>query len=49
MASPLKVVVRVSDDQRQAIGRLVRTGTRPAASVRRAQILLKADADAPGG
>jgi transposase len=46
-ASPLKVVVRLDDGQRQTLTRLVRTGTRPAAQVRRAQILLKADADGP--
>jgi transposase len=45
--SPLKVVVRLDDDQRETLARLVRTGTRPAAQVRRAQILLKADADGP--
>ena len=46
-ASPLKVVVRLDDEQRQTLTRLVRTGTHPAAQVRRAQILLKADADGP--
>ena len=49
MASPKKVVVRLTNDQRQTLGRLVRTGTHPAAMVRRAQILLKADADGPDG
>ena len=47
MASPLKVVVRLSEEQRRALNRLVRTGTHPAAMLRRAQILLKADADGP--
>ena len=42
MASPQKVVVRLTDDQRQTLTRLVRTGTRPAAMVRRAQVLLRA-------
>jgi len=42
-----KVEVRLSDDQRHILSRLVRTGTHPAAQVRRAQILLKADADGP--
>ena len=49
MASPQKVVVRLTDDQRQTLTRLVRTGTRPAAMVRRAQVLLRADADGPDG
>jgi transposase len=42
-----KVVVRLTDDQREALGRLTRTGTHPAAMRRRAAILLKADADGP--
>lgn len=42
-----KVIVRLTDDQRDALGRLVRTGTHPAAVRRRAAILLKADADGP--
>jgi transposase len=49
MSSPLKVAVRLTDDQRRTLGQLVRTGTRPAAQVRRAQILLRADADGPDG
>lgn len=44
-----KVEVRLNNDQRQVLSKLVRTGTRPAAQVRRAQILLKADADGPDG
>jgi transposase len=47
MASPLKVVVRLTADQRRTLTQLVRTGARPASQVRRAQILLKADADGP--
>jgi transposase len=47
MTSPLKVVVRLAADQRQALRRLVRTGTHPSAMLRRAQVLLKADADGP--
>ena len=47
MALPLKVVVRLTDEQRQALRRLVRTGTHPAAMLRRARILLDADADGP--
>jgi transposase len=42
-----KVQVGLSDDQRQILSKLIRTGTRPAAQIRRAQILLKADADGP--
>lgn len=44
-----KVVVRLTDDQRDVLDRLVRTGTHPAAMRRRAAILLKADADGPFG
>lgn len=47
MVSPRKVSVRLDGDQRQTLARLVRTGTHPAAQVRRAQLLLKADADGP--
>lgn len=42
-----KVIVRLTGDQRDALDRLVRTGTHPAALRRRAAILLKADADGP--
>jgi transposase len=49
MASSSKVSVRLGEHQRQTLLRLVRTGTHPAAQVRRAQILLKADADGPDG
>jgi len=42
-----KVVVRLTDDQRDVLDRLVRTGTHPAAMRRRAGVLLKADADGP--
>jgi len=47
MAPASKVVVRLTDDQRDALDRLLRTGSRPAAMRRRAAILLKADADGP--
>jgi transposase len=47
MAPASKVVVRLADDQRAALDRLLRTGSRPAAMRRRAAILLKADADGP--
>jgi transposase len=42
-----KVEVRLSNDQRQVLSKLVRTGTHPAAQVLRAQVLLKTDADGP--
>lgn len=47
MPPATKVVVRLTDDQRDALGRLLRTGSHPAAMRRRAAILLKADADGP--
>lgn len=46
-SSSSKVEVRLDHRQRHILTRLVRTGTHPAAQVRRAQILLKADADGP--
>jgi transposase len=42
-----KVVVRLTADQRRALEALVHTGTHPAHAVRRARILLKADAGGP--
>ncbi len=42
-----KVIVRLADNQRVLLDRMIRTGTHPAAMLRRAQILLKADADGP--
>jgi transposase len=47
MVPASKVVITLTDEQRQALHRLVHTGTRPAAMRRRAQILLKADAAGP--
>ena len=47
MSPATKVVIALTPEQRAALGRLVRTGTRPAAMVRRAHILLKADAAGP--
>jgi transposase len=47
MALKDKVEVRLSAAQRQALGRIVRTGRHPAAMRRRAQILLKTDAAGP--
>lgn len=49
MALADKVVVRLSDQQRQTLEKFVHSGTRPAALRRRAQILLKADANGPDG
>jgi transposase len=45
MVPASKVVVTLTDEQRQSLKRLVHTGTHPAAMRRRAHILLKADAD----
>jgi transposase len=42
-----KVIITLTDEQRLALRQLVYTGTHPAAMRRRAQILLKADADGP--
>src|SRR5688500_13066307 len=49
MVSPHKVVVRLTGEQRQMLTRVVRTGKHPAEMLRRAQSLLKADADGPDG
>lgn len=47
MALVSKVSLRLDDAQRQALSRLVRTGTHPAAQLPRAHVLLKADTDGP--
>ena len=47
MTPARKVVIRLTDEQRQALQALVRTGTHKAHARTRAQILLKADADGP--
>jgi len=47
MAPASKVVIRLSDEQRQALRALVRTGTHNAHARTRAQVLLQADADGP--
>lgn len=47
MAPPHKVVVRLTASERQAMRRIVGAGTHPAALLRRAHILLKADAAGP--
>ena len=47
MALKDKVVIRLTDGQREALRRIVHTGTHPGAMRRRAHILLKSDADGP--
>lgn len=49
MVPASKVLVRLSQEQRDSLGRVVHTGKRSAAMRRRAIILLKADADGPDG
>lgn len=47
MVPKTKVVIRLSPEQRQILERLVHCGRHAAATVTRARILLKADADGP--
>src|SRR6516162_8035481 len=47
MTPASKVVIRLTEEQRQALQSLVRTGCHAAHARTRAQILLKADADGP--
>jgi transposase len=47
MSLAKKVIVRLTTEQREALGKLVRTGAHPAVLRRRAQILLKTDSDGP--
>ena len=47
MTPASKVVIRLTEEQRQALQTLVRTGTHKAHARTRAQILLRADADGP--
>lgn len=47
MAISEKVPVRLDEGQRRTLHRITRTGTHPSAMLRRAQILLKSDADGP--
>ncbi len=47
MAIKEKVPVRLGEEQRRTLQRITRTGRHPAAMLRRAQILLKSDADGP--
>lgn len=47
MAPVHKITAELTAPQRQALRRIVRTGTHPAALLRRAHILLKADAGGP--
>jgi hypothetical protein len=48
MALKEKFIVRLTAEQRNELERLATTGKRPAATVLRARILLKADAEGPG-
>ena len=47
MALQDKIVIRLTGERREALRRIVQTGTHPAAMRRRAHILLKTDADGP--
>ncbi|MFO0970715.1 MAG: IS630 family transposase, partial [Gemmataceae bacterium] len=47
MGRPQQYEVRLTEEQREALARLIRTGTQPAHTRRRAQILLKVDAAGP--
>ena len=47
MVPKTKIEVRLTDDRRETLERLVRTGSHPAAMRRRAGILLLSDADGP--
>ena len=49
MAISEKVPVRLNEEQRRTLHRITKTGTHPSAMLRRAQILLKSDADGPDG
>lgn len=42
-----RVVIRLTDDQRETLESVIRTGKRPAALIRRAHVLVKADANGP--
>jgi transposase len=44
-----KHVVQLTAEERKQLEKLVNTGNNPAATIRRARILLKADGNAPGG
>ena len=44
---PKKSIVRLTDDERAALGHVVKTLSGSSQKVRRAQVLLKADADGP--
>lgn len=43
-----KYIVRLTNEEREELGRLVRTGKAAAQKIRRANILLKTDANGPG-
>ena len=47
MAKEIKYIVRLHAEERQQLQQLVNTGKRAAATILKAQVLLKADADGP--
>ena len=47
MAKEIKYIVRLHAEERQQLHQLVNTGNRAAATIVKAQVLLKADADGP--
>lgn len=47
MAKKIKYIVRLQVEERQQLHQLVNTGKRAAATILKAQVLLKADADGP--
>src|SRR6185436_16572930 len=47
MAKEIKYIVRLHAEERQQLQQLVNTGKRAAATIVKAQVLLKADADGP--
>jgi hypothetical protein len=48
-STPNQYPVRLTDEQRERLGRLTRTGTAPVRKVRHARVLLLSDGDRPGG
>jgi transposase len=49
MAISEKMPVQLNEEQRRTLHRITKTGTHPSAMLRRAQILLKSDANGPDG
>ena len=47
MSAASKVIIRLTAEQRQALEKLIHTGSQAAHAARRGRILLKADADGP--